>query len=114
MGVPSHFDGGRVLGLLVVFALALLYYFFRGNAEQLLADANDAYKPNNYESGAEEVRIFVSKFSTHEDASLARVRIGMCKIRKDIESLPNPIEALKTAERSCPHSLKSRPGIGAR
>ena len=103
---------GVVLGLLLVFAGALMYYFFRGNAEQLLADANDAYKPNNYEVALKKYESFVSKFSTHEDASLARVRVGMCKIRKDIESLPNPIEALKTAETVLP-TLVKEPGLAS-
>ena len=103
---------GVVLGLLIVFAGALMYYFFRGNAEQLLADANDAYKPNNYEVALKKYESFVSKFSTHEDASMARVRVGMCKIRKDIESLPNPIEALKTAETVLP-TLVKEPGLAS-
>ncbi len=103
---------GVVLGLLLVFAGALAYYFFRGNAEQLLADANDAYKPNNYEVALKKYESFVSKFSTHEEASMARVRVGMCKIRKDIESLPNPIEALKTAEAVLP-TLVKEPGLAS-
>ena len=43
---------------------------------------------------------------------MARVRIGMCKIRKDIESLPNPIEALKTAETVLP-TLVKEPGLAS-
>lgn len=103
---------GVVLGLLIVFALALGYYFLRGNAEQMLAAANDAYKPNNYEVALKKYEAFADTFSTHEDASMARVRIGMCKIRKDIESLPNPAEALKTAETVLP-TLVKEPGLAS-
>lgn len=103
---------GVVLGLLVVFALALGYYFFRGNAETMLAAANDAYKPNNYEVALKKYESFVESFPTHEEASMARVRVGMCKIRKDVESLPNPLEALKTAETVLP-TLVKEPGLAS-
>ncbi len=101
---------GVVLGLLIVSAIALTYYFRRGNAETMLADANDAYKPNNYEVALKKYEAFVSSFPAHDEASTARVRVGMCKMRKAIESLPNPIEALKIAETVLPEIAKE-PGL---
>ncbi len=103
---------GAVLGLLGVFALALIYFFTSESADKMLELAEDAYKPNNYEMAQKRYQEFASTFSSHKDASLARVRIGMCEIRKDIESLPDPVQSLKTAEKVLP-TIAKEPAIAS-
>lgn len=101
-----------VLALLLVAATALGWHFLRGNAEKMLSAADEAYKPNNYETAVKKYESFVESFPRHEQASFARVRAGLAKIRKDIEGLPDPIEALKTTEKVLP-ALVSEPALAS-
>ncbi len=97
---------GGILAVLLIAATTLIYHFMRGNAETMLAQAEEAYKPNNYEAAIKRYEAFASSFPAHSQASFARVRAGLAQIRKDIEGLPDPGEALKTAERVLPALAK--------
>lgn len=88
---------GVVLGVLLVAATVLVWHFTKGNAVAMLEQAEEAYKPNNYDTAITKYENFVESFPTHEKASFARVRAGLARIRKDVEGLPDPTRALQTA-----------------
>ncbi len=93
---------GGVLAILSVLAVALIWYFMSGNADAMLAQAEEAYKPNNYEAAIKQYEAFAEGFPAHPEASFARVRAGMAKIRKDIDGLPDPNDGLKTVKEILP------------
>lgn len=95
-----------VLAVLLVAAAFLVRHFTKGNADTMLAQAEEAYKPNSYEVAIKKYENFAESFPTHEQVSFARVRAGLAKIRKDIESLPNPTDALQTATTELPKLAK--------
>ena len=97
---------GVVLALLSVAAVGLAWYFLRGNADALLAEAEEAYRPNNYEAAVKKYESFAEDFPGHPQVSFARVRAGLATLRRDIEGLPNPNEALKTAYEVLPAIVK--------
>lgn len=97
---------GVVLALLLVAGAWLGFNFLRGNAKNILDAANEAYKPNNYETAIKKYETFTQNFPSHSEASFARVRLGLARIRKDIENQPDPTDALKTAENVLPALVK--------
>ena len=99
-----------VLALLLVAASALAWHFMRGNAETMLKLAEEAYKPGGYENAINKYESFLKSFPTHEQASLARVRVGLARLRKDIDGLPDPSDSLKTAGSVLP-SLAKEPAL---
>ncbi|MGN6136774.1 MAG: outer membrane protein assembly factor BamB family protein [Aureliella sp.] len=105
---------GVVLAVLLVAASLLVWYFLRGNADALLAQAEESYKPNNYELALKKYESFAESFSGHPQASFARVRAGLARMRKDIEGLPDPTQALATAEDVLPKIVKEPALAGER
>jgi outer membrane protein assembly factor BamB len=93
---------GLILSLVLVAGTVLVYYFWRGNAEERLKRADDAYEQRSYETAAVMYREFAEVFPSNEKASYARVRSALASIRKDVEGTPNPTIGLKAASEMLP------------
>jgi outer membrane protein assembly factor BamB/TolA-binding protein len=72
--------GGAVLLLLLVAGTALLYSLTKGTAKELFNEAEADYKMLSYRQAIEKYDRFLRDYPNDENASLARVRKGMCRI----------------------------------
>lgn len=106
----NPYDSFRILGVGLILALVLVAGFFlvnhfwRGNADQQLQAANEAYEQRSYETATLAYRKFSESFPANEKASYARVRAVLAAIRQAAEGAPDPKLGLDTA-------LKSLPGL---
>lgn len=106
----NPYDSFRILGVGLLLALVLVAgfflvnYFWRGNADQRLQAADEAYEQRSYESATIAYREFAEVFPANEKASYAKVRAVLAAIRQNAEGAPDPKLGLDTA-------LKSLPGL---
>ncbi len=104
----NPYDSFRVLGVGLILALVLVagfflvYFFWRGNADERLQRADGAYEQRSYETASAMYREFAEVFPANEKASYAKVRAGLAAIRLDAEGAPDPKMGLKTAEQVLP------------
>lgn len=79
---PLILIGSGALALLI-FAAVAFFGLFRGeSAEKLLSIAEGHYENQSYANAISTYQKFNNRFAEHPEASLARVRIGMSKIRQ--------------------------------
>lgn len=88
---------GLILALVLVAGYYLLNWFIRGNAEDRLARANDAYESRSYETAASMYTEFAEDFPTSEEVSFARVRSALSNLRNRSEGAPDPEIGLDVA-----------------
>jgi outer membrane protein assembly factor BamB len=104
----NPWDSFRILGIGVLLGLVCVVGFFlvrsmiRGNAEDAIKFADNAYQQRSYEDAANAYRSFTSSWPTHEKSSYAKVRSVLAAFRKDSETAPNPAIGLRTAEELLP------------
>lgn len=104
----NPWDSFRILGIGVLLSLVCIVGFFlarwaiRGNADQAIKFADNAYQQRSYEDAANAYRNFAESWPTHAKSSYAKVRSVLASIRKDGETAPNPSVGLKTAEQLLP------------
>ncbi|RIK81654.1 MAG: hypothetical protein DCC67_07985, partial [Planctomycetota bacterium] len=95
---PLVLVGGAGLALLVVAGVVLYYLLTRENADLVLKEANQQFKSGAYTQAIGGYERFVQTWPSHEDASQARVRLGMAKIRRDVEGGTDYAGALATTQ----------------
>ena len=99
----NPYDSFRILGVALLLALVLVAGFFlvnhfwRGNAEQRLQAADEAYEQRSYETAQTSYREFAEVFPSNEKASYAKVRSALAAIRNNAEGAPDPKLGLDTA-----------------
>jgi outer membrane protein assembly factor BamB len=104
----NPYDSFRILGVALLLALVsiagffLVNYFWRGNADDRLKRADDAYEQRSYETASVMYGDFARDFPGNEKSSYARVRTALANIRKDAEGAPDPQLGLETALRVLP------------
>lgn len=104
----NPWDSFRILGVGLLLALVLIAgfflvnYFIRGNAEDRLNMANEAYEQRSYETAATMYEDFAKTWPSNENASFARVRSALAKIRESAEGAPDPALGLQTALETLP------------
>jgi len=104
----NPWDSFRILGIGVLLSLVCILGFFlvrsmiRGNADDAIKIADNAYQQRSYEDAANAYRNFSSSWPTHEKSSYAKVRSVLAAFRKDSETAPNPAVGLRTAEELLP------------
>ena len=112
----NPWDSFRILGIGMLLALTLILgvwlalFFLRGDAKDMLANADETYKQRNYEKAAELYTTFTKNFSSDENISFAKVRQVLSLIRKDVELASDPSIGLKTISQFLP-TIASEPAL---
>ncbi len=112
----NPYDSFRILGVGILLALSLVAgfflvnYFWRGNADEQMKRADDAYEQRSYETAAAMYKQFAASFPSNAKASYAIVRSALATLRKDAEGAPDPAIGLNTALQVLP-SVASEPGL---
>ncbi|MBN1395372.1 MAG: PQQ-binding-like beta-propeller repeat protein [Pirellulales bacterium] len=89
--------GGGGLMVLVILGGALIWVLSRSSGDEMLRIANDKYRDGSYVHAIKAYEDFLKKFPNHDGTSLARVRIGLAKLRQKTAAANWP-EALQTAQ----------------
>jgi outer membrane protein assembly factor BamB len=100
---------GSFLCFLLLIGAALLWWFFRGTADDLIEQANKAYEGQSYETAEKFYSDFIGRFTTDERLSFAKVRRALAELRKAAQA-NDPKEALKTAKVVLP-PIAEEPGL---
>jgi outer membrane protein assembly factor BamB len=103
---------GMLLALTVILGIWLGLFFLRGDAKDMLANADETYKQRSYEKAAELYASFTKNFSTDENISFAKVRQVLALVRKDVELASDPNIGLKTVSQLLP-TIASEPALSA-
>ncbi len=104
----NPWDSFRVWGMLIVLCLlmipfvALGLWLWKGNADDLLVKAKDAYEGQDYDASIEKYTQFVKNFGADERASMAKIRVALSRIRKDTKTSSDPTRALATVKEVLP------------
>jgi outer membrane protein assembly factor BamB len=93
---------GVILSLVLVAGFVLVRWMVRGNADDALQFADNAYQQRSYEDAANSYRNFAVTWPTHQMVSYSRIRAALASLRKELESSTNPSVALRTAEEVLP------------
>jgi len=94
------------VGFIVLFLLTLLVplyiWFSSGNAKESWEVAESFYKNRDYERAARQYEQFASGFPTDENASIARVKAILAKVREASEKNADPSVGLTSAQELLP------------
>lgn len=93
---------GTLLALVCIVGAALVWYFMKGNADEILERAKERYEQRSYETAGDIYEKFAEQWPQHEQASFAQVRSVLAKIRNAVENTPNPKKGLETAQELLP------------
>jgi outer membrane protein assembly factor BamB len=101
---------GSVLAVLLLLGAALLWWYFRGTADELIEQANKSYEGRSYETAEKFYTDFVERFTADDRLSFAKVRKALSQLRRVAETNADPKEALKTAKLVLP-AIAEEPGL---
>ncbi|MFM7071567.1 MAG: PQQ-binding-like beta-propeller repeat protein [Planctomycetota bacterium] len=93
-------SGGLVL-LLMAFAV-LLYIYVRGNAQDILDQANADYQAQSYTQAIARYEKFLANFPKDPNASFVRVRLGLANLRSVVEGTRDLRQALAKSKEIIP------------
>jgi len=79
---PLLLIGGGALLLLVIVGGILYWALHRQTADETLALAEEFYRGGSYTKAVDQYGEYLEKFPNHEGVSLARVRLGLAKLRQ--------------------------------
>lgn len=96
-GSPLMLLGGGALLLFVILLVALLYSLFKTSGDEMLEMATDDYRAGSYAQAIHKYENFLEKCPKHAGVSLARVRIGLAKMRQATQTSSDWPEALRTS-----------------
>ncbi len=98
---PLILIGGASLILLIAAGFLLFGLFYSESADEIFTAGTEAYESQSYGTAIKNFEQFSRQFSSHEKASLARVRIDMSRLRQLTDSsTPQWESALQTANSS--------------
>ncbi len=101
--------GFLVLLLLTLF-VPLYIWFFKGSAEEAWKNAETNYGNLDYERATKAYDLFAKNFPSDENASTARVKSALAKVRAASEKNADPAVGLKAAQEELP-KIANEPGI---
>ncbi|MCA9223003.1 MAG: PQQ-binding-like beta-propeller repeat protein [Planctomycetales bacterium] len=94
--------GGGLLMLLLLAGAALYFSLTRGGEAERFKAAEDDYRAQAYSAAIKKYEDFVESYPNSDDASLARVRISICKLRIAVDQGSDVATMLKTALEELP------------
>ncbi len=86
----------------------MLWWYFRGTADELIEQANKAYEGRSYETAEKFYADFVGRFTSDDRLSFAKVRRALAQLRRVAETNTDPKEALKVPKSSSLQLQKSQ------
>jgi len=89
--------GGGGLLLLVILGGVLLWALTRGGGDEMFRLANEDYKAGSYAQAIHKYGLYLESYPRHSGASVARVRIGLAKLRQATADKGNWPAALQAA-----------------
>ena len=93
---------GFIVLLLLTLLVPLYIWFSAGNAKEAWEIADSFYKNRDYERASKQFEKFAADFPTDENASLAKVKATMSKVREASEKNADPSVGLKAAQEELP------------
>lgn len=78
--------GGGALFMILAFGALLYYQLSYGSGDELFATAEQEYTSQAYTQAIGKFEKYLQRFDGHPKNSLARIRIGLAKIRQQVES----------------------------
>ena len=103
---PLLLVGGGLLGLILIAFGLLFFALTRGSAAEMFGKARDEYRAGSYTSAISIFESFLKKYPDDPNASLARVHIGMARLRQVTDGGKNPRLGLQTAKQVLPEIEK--------
>ncbi|HMP07747.1 MAG TPA: PQQ-binding-like beta-propeller repeat protein, partial [Lacipirellulaceae bacterium] len=107
---PLLLVGGGVLAVLVLSGATLYYLLFRETADAILKDAERLVSAGAYSQAITRYEDFVKRFSSHSDASWARVELEMTRAWQAVDSMGNPADALAVVTQTI-ERIESQPAF---
>lgn len=101
---------GSVLAVLLLLGAGLLWWYFRGTADELIEAANKSYEGRSYETAEKFYADFAERFTSDDRVSYAKVRRALSQLRRVAETNNDPTEALKSAKLVLP-PIAEEPGL---
>jgi outer membrane protein assembly factor BamB len=99
---PLLLVGGGALLLLGMLGAILLFFLLRGSGDELFAAAEEAYRQGAYQQAIDRFEQLSSSFPGHPQASLARVRSGLARVRQVADNARDWPAALEIARQVLP------------
>lgn len=99
---PLLLVGGGALLLLLVAGAFLYMSLTRGTAQEMFNLAEEDYRAQSYTASIAKYEKFLKTFPQDPNASLARVRIGMARVRTAIENSTDPQKGLEACRQELP------------
>lgn len=96
------YAGGGGLALMLIAGVVLYFTLMRGSAAELLEAADKDYRSGSYSQAIPKYEKFLSDYPEDPNVSLARVRIGIARIRQVLEGSKDKQTALKLAGETLP------------
>ena len=94
---PLMLLGGGGLVVLVLCVAGIIWLLFSESGDERLLTARTAFEAGSYTQAIQDYELFLEKFSRHEGRSIARVTLGIARIRQALET--NPELRLEIAKR---------------
>jgi len=93
---------GFIVLLLITLFVPLYIWFSAGNAKESWEIAESFYKNRDYERAAKQYELFAAGFPSDENASTAKVKATLSKVREASEKNADPSVGLKAAQEELP------------
>lgn len=90
--------GGAALLLLALLGIFLTSSLSRRSAESMFSGANRFYEKGDYSQAIVNYEEFVKAFPNHSDASTARIRLALARIRIVVDAKSDWLKAFETAK----------------
>ncbi|MFM7515381.1 MAG: hypothetical protein ACKO3V_00400, partial [Pirellula sp.] len=93
---------GFIVLLLLTLLVPLYIWLSAGNAKESWEIAENFYKNRDYERAAKQYELFSTNFPADENASIAKVKAYLAKVREASEKNADPSVGLKSAQEQLP------------
>ena len=93
---------GFIVLLLLVLLVPLYIWFSQGSAKESWEIAENFYKNRDYERASKQYELFAAGFPADENASTAKVKAILAKVREASEKNADPSVGLKAAQEELP------------